>query len=249
MEAHAHPEETPHETPTLDVSHLPGSGIDDRHPAWWGNAQLLLIETMTVALLVASYLYVRKNFGSWPPPRVNEFPPLARPLPDLLPGTAGTIVLLLIAVAVIAVDRAARRRFAEWERATEPHPAAAENQEGALAHRRTAPVIATMVGIGIAGLAASLIRFAEFRGLHVSWDDNVHGSLVWSILGLHLFYVLTSAVETLLAAVWVGRYGLTQKLSVDLTLLAIMWYWTIAVWLVLYGLVYWLPRVTPGVSP
>src|SRR5205807_1861593 len=60
--------------PALDVSHLPPAALDARAPGWWGNALLTAIETTTVALLVASYLYLWRNFPQslWPPPRVDR---------------------------------------------------------------------------------------------------------------------------------------------------------------------------------
>jgi cytochrome c oxidase subunit I+III len=48
--------------PTLDVSQLPTETRDSRSPVWWGNTLFMLIETTTVALLLASYLYLWRNY-------------------------------------------------------------------------------------------------------------------------------------------------------------------------------------------
>src|SRR5207248_1070724 len=58
----------------LDVSDLPESGWDSNDPVWWGNLLAILIETTTIALLIASYFYLRRNFDEWPPPRIDEAP-------------------------------------------------------------------------------------------------------------------------------------------------------------------------------
>jgi hypothetical protein len=73
---------------TIDVSHLPATARDSRSPAWWGNTLFMLIETTTVALLLASYFYLWRNYpqSQWPPSRVDSEPPLLNPVPDLLMG-------------------------------------------------------------------------------------------------------------------------------------------------------------------
>ena len=53
----------------LDVSGLPNTAMDAYAPVWWGNALLMMIESMTVLLLLASYFYLRRNFTQWPPPQ------------------------------------------------------------------------------------------------------------------------------------------------------------------------------------
>jgi heme/copper-type cytochrome/quinol oxidase subunit 3 len=51
----------------IDVSRLPTFAFGHRDPLWWGVAGLVAIEGTMVALLAASYLYVRGNFEEWPP--------------------------------------------------------------------------------------------------------------------------------------------------------------------------------------
>ena len=48
--------------PTIDASRLPADAPDSRAPAWWGNVLFMAIETTTVALLLASYFYLWRNF-------------------------------------------------------------------------------------------------------------------------------------------------------------------------------------------
>ena len=61
----------------IDVSGLPNFGWDERSPVWWGNALLMFIESTTVAILLATYFYLRQNVHEWPP--------------QLLPGTDGLV--------------------------------------------------------------------------------------------------------------------------------------------------------------
>lgn len=55
------------ERPAIDVSELPEIAFGHRDPLWWGIACLIAIEGTMVALLVATFVYVRGNFHEWPP--------------------------------------------------------------------------------------------------------------------------------------------------------------------------------------
>jgi hypothetical protein len=50
-------------------------------------------------------------------------------------------------------------------------------------------------------------------------------------------------IEVALVLVWFLLYGFGESLAVDVTLTAVYWYWTAGTWLVLYTVVYWLPRI------
>src|SRR3954465_8598662 len=91
--------------PAIDVSKLQPHVLDHRSPIWWGNLLLLFIETTMFAILIAIYLYYRVvDFDQWPPPRVDEFPVLANPVPDLGIPTLNLIIILLSVVPTIWVS-------------------------------------------------------------------------------------------------------------------------------------------------
>ena len=203
---------------SIDVARLPTSAFDTRAPVWWGNTLLLLIESMTVALLVASYFYLARHFSPFPPPRVDHDPPLFEPLPRLLASSVDLVAHVASAGAMLLADRAARR---------------AEGRTVRLA-------LLAAVLIGLVSLA---LRPAEMRGLHFGWDDNAYGSLVWGLLVLHTLYLVVAVAEALFAAVSIALYGLDEKLAVDATLTSAYWYWVSAVWLVVYLVVWWTPRI------
>jgi cytochrome c oxidase subunit III len=56
---------------TIDASALPEFAFGHRDPLWWGAISLLAIEGTMVALLLATYFYVRGNFTAWPPTGVG----------------------------------------------------------------------------------------------------------------------------------------------------------------------------------
>jgi cytochrome c oxidase subunit III len=231
-------------TPTfVDVSHLSPTALDARAPAWWGNTLLLAIETTTVVLLAVSYLYLWRNYpqSQWPPPRVEKSPALLDPVPDLLVSSLNTLLLLASSILMIWTDRTARQQFADAE-ATSPTESA---QPGTTVRPipQTGKIVVALLGVAVLGSIAFVLRIYEFPGLKVSWSDNAYASLVWSILGLHLTYILIGVIELALSALWLTLYSADMDLLLDVTLTATYWYWTVGVWVVLYGLVYWFPRV------
>lgn len=50
----------------LDVSHLPRYAFGRRSALYWGVLLFIAIESTALAIMLASYLYVRGNFDVWP---------------------------------------------------------------------------------------------------------------------------------------------------------------------------------------
>src|SRR4051812_7768151 len=149
----------------IDVSKLPPSAIDHRSPIWWGNALLLCIETSMFAIAIASYFYFRRNFDQWPPPRVNVQPIIYDTNPLLTIPTINLCVLIASLIPMFICDRACLRM-----------------------KENTVRISAT---IALLLSAASIyLRFKEFPSLIFRWDENVYGSITWTLLGLHLLHLM-----------------------------------------------------------
>jgi heme/copper-type cytochrome/quinol oxidase subunit 3 len=71
----------------IDVAQLPTAVFGNRDLMWWGTTFFAVIEAFTLALCAASYLYLRRNFGAWPPERT--------PYPNLLVPTISLVVLVI----------------------------------------------------------------------------------------------------------------------------------------------------------
>src|SRR5690242_19548893 len=109
--------------------------------------------------------------------------PINAPLPGLLPGTVVTLILIASVVPNYLIAR--------W----------AERQD--LRKVRIGVIIMSLLGI-----APLIVRAFEFPALHVSWDTNAYGSVVWMLLGLHTTHIITDLVDTLvLAALMFTRHG------------------------------------------
>lgn len=204
--------------PALDVSQLPGTAFDARAPVWWANTLMLLIETTTVAMLLASYFYLWQNHAHWPPPRVDADPPILRPVPDLAAASLNALLLLGSCVPAVWMDRAARRRDGTAVRAG-------------------------LLLLCVLAAASLVLRGLEFQALKVSWNDNAYASVVWAILVMHLVYLAVALGEVALLTLWVVLYGLDDHHALDVTLVTAYWYWVAGVWLPLYAVVFWAPRL------
>jgi len=100
-------------------------------------------------------------------------------------------------------------------------------------------------GAGLAlliGIAVITIRFFEFNSLIFRWNDNVYGSITWTLLGLHLMHMMILCSEDGLMFVWIMVKGLDDKHARDIRVTAVYWYWVVAIWVLLYVVVFLSPR-------
>ncbi len=201
----------------IDVSKLPTGAFDEKAPLWWGNLLLVFIETTTVALMLASYFYLRQNYDQWPPPKVDVIPPLHHPVPDLGFASANALLLVLSCLPMYWTSRAARR----------------------LDRKKTALGLAALFAISIVSL---VLRWHEFPATKFWWNDNAYASVVWVTLGLHLTYIFVGALEFALMAVWIYAKGIDAKHALDATLAAGYWYWVAGTGAIIYLVIFWSPR-------
>ena len=149
--------------------------------------------------------------------KLPEWPP-GVPSPDLLWGTLNTLVLLASAVPN------------QWAKN------AGEEQH----LRRVRLWLVVCLGFGAVFL---IIRGFEFTTLNCSWDTNAYGSLVWAIMGLHTAHLLTDLGDTaVLTALMFTRHAHGRRF-VDVSENAFYWYFVVLVWLPIYALIYWVPRL------
>jgi heme/copper-type cytochrome/quinol oxidase subunit 3 len=148
---------------------------------------------------------------------VNGTWPLSAAPPDLFWSSLHTFVILI----------------SVW-----PNQLAKKNGEREdLGRVRRDLVIMTLIGVVLLGL-----RVLEFGTLHVRWDQNAYGSIVWLLLGLHTAHLLTDVIDTIILAVLMfTRHGRGKRFS-DVGDNAFYWYFVVLSWLPLYVIIYWFPR-------
>ncbi|MDB5324914.1 MAG: cytochrome oxidase subunit, partial [Phycisphaerales bacterium] len=155
----------------------------------------------------------RQNFEIWPPPNPFANPPILRPLPALAWPTVELIVMFGSCGLMAWTDRAAREL------------------------RQTATKIGMWVMFALT-LGVIYVRFGDFAGTGVRFNDNAYASLVWTILGTHLTYLLAAGGELFIMALYLHSHPLDEHQAHDISLTGIYWYWVVATWVVVYGLIY-----------
>jgi cytochrome c oxidase subunit III len=143
--------------------------------------------------------------------------PLSTPPPALFWGTLNTVVLVASAWPNHLAKRAAERL-----------------------DRHSVQVWLT-VCLAMA-LAFLVIRWLEFEALGCRWDTDAYGSIVWTLLGLHTFHLITDTWDTAVLTALFFTGPLEGKRYVDVSENALYWYFVVLSWLPIYAVVYWAPR-------
>jgi heme/copper-type cytochrome/quinol oxidase subunit 3 len=145
--------------------------------------------------------------------------PIRAQLPDLGPGTGLTLLLLVSLIPNYFIGK--------WAK------------EG-----RVGKVRIGILAMSVLGAAPLILRAYEFPAMHISWDANAYGSIVWLLLGLHTTHLITDLGDTLvLAALMFTRHAHNRRRLGDVQDNAVYWNFVVAAWLPIYGVIYWIPRL------
>lgn len=149
----------------------------------------------------------------------RQWPASAAP-PDLLWGSLTLALLVVSELPNIWVKRAAERED--------------------LAAVRHGLVIMCLVALPI-----FVTRGVEYDHLNIGWDRNAYGSITWALLLMHTVHLITDWVDTLvLAALMHTRHGQKGRRFVDTSENALYWHFIVGSWVIVYLIIYWIPRMT-----
>ena len=108
------------------------------------------------------------------------------------------------------------------------------------------PVQRLLVMMSVIGAVLLVIRAFEFNSLNVLWHQNAYGSAIWMLLVLHTTHIGTDWVDTLvLTGLMHTRHGMEGRRFVDCSENAVYWRFVWLLWLPIYMMIYWLPRLVP----
>jgi heme/copper-type cytochrome/quinol oxidase subunit 3 len=143
--------------------------------------------------------------------------PHGAPAPDLFWGTLNAVLIVVSAVPNTFIDKAAI------------------DQD--LGRVRRGLVILSAIG-----LVLLVVRAFEFTALNVRMTDSAYGSIVWALLILHTFNLITDYVDSLVLTVLMFKGPLEGKRFVDCAENSGYWDFVVVTWLPIYAVIYWAPR-------
>jgi cytochrome c oxidase subunit III len=100
-----------------------------------------------------------------------------------------------------------------------------------------------MLIMSILGAIAIVFRVYDFRELNTHWDSNAYSSAAWVTVGFHAGLLAFEVIETWVftALMWFGP--VEGKHFADADDNCFYWYFMSLVWLPIYVLIYWSPRL------
>ena len=197
----------------------PPGGDDggDREPAprrpFLDNVRLAMVffisgEIMFFGGLVSAFLVLRMSAAVWPPP-------LQPRLPVAVTGL-NTLVLLASSVTMLAAARALRR------------------SDGAALLRR---LVAT-AGLGALFLLIQGYEWARLIGFGLTLSSGAYGATFYTLIGTHAAHVLGALVWLLAVLALAARGRFVDGGTGPLRACAMYWHFVVALWPLLYTLVY-----------
>jgi len=78
--------------------------------------------------------------------------------------------------------------------------------------------------------------------MHIRWDANAYGSIVWTTLGMHTGHLIASTLENILLMLLMRAGPVERKHFVDVNVNAVYWYFVVLAWLPVYAIIYFAPR-------
>ncbi len=145
-----------------------------------------------------------------------EWPPLRTPDPSLLIATIELVVMLASIPFARLADRAAKRL---------DKPAA----------RMWLLVCSVFM------LAILVLRWFSFWSLNIRWDTNAYGSVAWTVVGFHATLLIVEAGEIWGTTAAMFKRRVPAHYMSDVSDGAFYWYFIMAIWVPLYGIVFLLP--------
>ena len=147
------------------------------------------------------------------------WPPEGRLPPNLLWGTLFTLLILLSEIPNTIIKKAAHERDVATIRVLMP------------------------VIVGIGGVLL-IIRGFEFNNLNCRWTDDAYSSIIWALLLLHTTHILTDWIDTVvLWALMMTPLGYEGRRLVDTDENSLYWRYVWLLWLPIYLMIYWVPRL------
>jgi heme/copper-type cytochrome/quinol oxidase subunit 3 len=190
-----------------------GSWRDDQRQPPINNARLGLMlfigaEGMFFAGLVSAFLVFRLGSEAWPPPFQPRLP--------IVVTAVNTCILLWSSYTMYRALRAIRRgsvhELTDWLAIT---------------------ALLGMIFLSVQGY--EWVRLLQF-GLTLS--SSVYGAIFYTLIGCHAAHVFGAAIWLLVIFVMAKKQAFSREHFVGVQVCGIYWFFVVALWPILFGLVY-----------
>jgi heme/copper-type cytochrome/quinol oxidase subunit 3 len=149
-------------------------------------------------------------------PYEQSWPPNASP-PPLFWATAGVLAALLSEIPNTLTALAARRQDLKAVKLW---------------------ITVTMV----LGCLLIVLRGFECNAFNVRWDANAYGSISWAILVMHYADLITDQYDTIVLNAMVFLKPVDGRKFSDVDDNAAFWHFVVVTWVIVYVVMYWVPR-------
>jgi cytochrome c oxidase subunit 3 len=171
-------------------------------------ALFLAFESMFFAALIAAYLVFRLRTAIWPPLDLPRLP----------------LAVTWVNTGVLALSAYTMRRARSAQRT---------GQRDVLAR-----ALGTTAVLGTLFLAVQGTEWARLVGHGLTLSTGMYGATFYTLIGCHGLHVLAAVVWLLVVLARAQRHRFAAPIRVPLELCAIYWFYVVALWAVLFPLVY-----------
>jgi heme/copper-type cytochrome/quinol oxidase subunit 3 len=207
------------ETPIAPATRLEFGGGDPPAPpvqpnapiasnAWLATVMFLGAEAMFFAGLIGAFIVFRIGSSIWPPPFQPRLPV----------GITGVNTIVLLASAVTM------------------HMALRSVRAGAM--RRLKRMLATTAALGGVFLLIQGFEWARLIHFGLTVSSSIYGGLFYTLIGFHAFHVAGALAWLIVVFVRANRGNFSRQKYTGLQVCAMYWTFVVALWPILYGLVY-----------
>jgi cytochrome c oxidase subunit III len=146
------------------------------------------------------------------------WPPPGIDPPKLLLPTINTVILLASSIPIFIADR------------------------GITKGSRTRLLWGMSIG-GAMAIVFLVLKVVEYADVPYRWDDHAYGSIVWLIVGFHSSHVASVVLKALVVVTLGFRGFFNEKRHLGVQINGLYWHFVVAVWVPLYLMLYWTPRL------
>ena len=176
--------------------------------AWLATVMFLGAEAMFFAGLIGAFIVFRLGSSIWPPPFQPRLPV----------GITGVNTVILLASAVTM------------------HMALRYVRAGASGGTRR--LLATTAALGGIFLLIQGYEWAQLIHFGLTFSSSIYGGLFYTLIGFHAFHVAGALAWLIVVFVRAKRGHFSKQQHTGLQVCAMYWTFVVALWPILYGLVY-----------